>query len=133
MTGKPEGLYPWRPSNHWKSGLPDDYLLVMTTCADAGQARRLAERLVGERTAACVSIVPAIESVYRWSGNIEHGQEALLLIKTARGRYDAVEETIRATSEYDVPEVLAVPIATGSAAYLGWLGEAVATLHGKDK
>jgi periplasmic divalent cation tolerance protein len=98
---------------------------VLTTCGASGQAHRLAERLVGERLAACVNIVPAVESVYRWQGEIERGTEVLVVIKTNTACLEAVESTIRATADYELPEVLAVPVAGGSQDYLNWLSAAL--------
>jgi periplasmic divalent cation tolerance protein len=96
-------------------------LLVLTTCADAAEARQLAAHLLERKLAACVNTVEQIASTYRWRGQIEQAHESLLLIKTTEERYAALEQAIRARSSYDVPEVLALPIAGGSAHYLEWL------------
>lgn len=104
-----------------------DALIVFCTCASHAEASRLAHSLVSEGVAACVNIVPAIESVYRWEGKIERSQEVLLLIKTTRGLFPALRESIIKLHSYDTPEVIAVPVADGSAKYLAWLGAAIAT------
>ncbi len=100
-------------------------LLIMTTCGNRVAAHRLAETLVAARQAACVSILPGVESVYRWDGDIERSGEVILMIKSTAERFDAVADSIRNASDYELPEVLAVPISTGSDDYLDWLRSAV--------
>ncbi len=97
------------------------YQLVLTTCPDAKTARRLARALVGERLAACVNIVPIEQSVYRWKGRIESARERLLVIKSERRAYAAIERRLRALHPYELPEIIAVPIAAGLGAYLAWI------------
>lgn len=99
-------------------------LLVLTTCS-ASEADGLAAMLVERRLAACVNAVNGITSTYRWQDAIERDQETLLLIKTTQVRYADVEKAIREHSSYDLPEVLAVPVAAGLPGYLGWLAESV--------
>jgi periplasmic divalent cation tolerance protein len=96
-------------------------LLVLTTCAGAEEARRLAGALVERRLAACVSTVNQVASTYWWQGRIEHDSESVLLIKSTEERFGALEAAIRELSSYDVPEVLAMRVDAGSAAYLDWL------------
>ena len=100
-------------------------LLVLTTCESAGDAQDLADALVSARLAACVNTVDNVSSTYRWAGKVERGREFLLLIKTTDDRLDAIEERIRTLSAYELPEVLAVRIQTGSSDYLQWLGASV--------
>ena len=101
-------------------------LLVITTCANADDARALAAALVGDRLAACVNAIPQISSTYRWAGKIEVADECLLLIKTTRDRYPALEGAIKARSKYELPEILAVRIDAASAEYLRWIEASVA-------
>ncbi|MDQ3776177.1 MAG: divalent-cation tolerance protein CutA [Pseudomonadota bacterium] len=96
-------------------------LVIMATCPDAESADRLSRGLVEGRLAACVNVLPEVGSVYRWQGTIERSRETLLLIKTTCGRYEAVEAFICAGHPYELPEVIAVPIERGSAAYISWL------------
>lgn len=98
-----------------------DCQIVLTTCPDMTSARRLAEALVNERLAACVNILPGLHSVYRWKGQVEQADELLLVIKGMRENYAAIEARVRALHPYELPEVLAVPIASGLGAYLSWL------------
>ncbi|HXZ51808.1 MAG TPA: divalent-cation tolerance protein CutA [Burkholderiales bacterium] len=96
-------------------------LLVLTNLPDRAAAERLAERLVAERVAACVNILAPCRSVYRWQGALERAEEHPLLIKTTAERYSALEQAIRAAHPYELPEVVAVPIERGLAAYLDWV------------
>jgi periplasmic divalent cation tolerance protein len=103
-----------------------DKQIVLSTAGSEDEARQIARSLVERGHAACVNIVPGIESVYRWQGKIESSQEWLLLIKTTAARFEDVKRTIRELHSYDVPECIAISIIDGSAAYLNWIGESVA-------
>jgi periplasmic divalent cation tolerance protein len=98
-----------------------DALVVLTTCPDEAIADRIATALLEQRQAACVSRLPGLLSWYHWEGQISRDDEVLLLIKTTTERYPAVEASIRELHPYEVPEVLALPVATGLPAYLDWL------------
>lgn len=98
-----------------------DYQIVLNTCPDAATARTIATALVERGVAACVNIVPSVESVYQWQGRIEHGSELLLIIKTRAECYAALEQAIQTLHPYELPEIIAVPLATGLPAYLGWI------------
>ena len=101
-----------------------DVRVVLCTVPSRDVAERLAHSLLEEKLVACVNVLPGVRSMYRWQGAIEEAGELLLLMKTASDRYDALEERIRELHPYDVPEVLAVDVADGSAGYLAWvLGE----------
>ena len=99
--------------------------VVLATASDLSEARRLASRLVRERTAACVNVVPKVDSIYWWKGRVERGTEALLLIKTQRSRLKLLNRRIQALHSYEVPEVLALSVSAGSHAYLQWLEESL--------
>ena len=106
--------------------MPDessDAIVVFMTAANGEEAARLAEMLVGAHLAACVQILPEMESVYRWQGKIERQSEILLLAKTTREKFDELEREVRALHSYDTPEIIAVPVRAGSAPYLEWLKE----------
>ena len=100
-------------------------LLVLTTCADAAEADRLAGALVDERLAACVNRVDGIMSTYTWESRLQRDEETLLLIKTTEARFDDLQRAIARLSSYEVPEIIAVPVSRGSRAYLNWLVESV--------
>jgi len=104
--------------------MDDDPIVVFMTAANGEEATRLADMLVGAHLAACVQILPEIESVYRWQGKVERQAEVLLIAKTTRGKFDELEREVRALHSYDTPEIVAVPILTGSAPYLEWLNQA---------
>jgi len=106
--------------------MSDDAIVVFMTAANGEEATRLAEMLVGAHLAACVQILPEMESVYRWQGKIERQSEVLLIAKTTRGKFDDLESEVRALHSYDTPEIVAVPIVAGSAPYLEWLIKAAA-------
>ena len=100
-----------------------EHSLVLTTCPNEAAARELAEALLGERLAACINIVPGLRSIYRWKGRIEEGGEVLLLIKTVKACFPQLEQRIRASHPYELPEVIALDLTAGSAAYLAWITE----------
>lgn len=97
------------------------HLLVLTSLPDRESAEKLAHLLVGQRLAACVSILAPCGSVYRWNGETQHDEEHPLLIKTAEDRYPELEAAIRANHPYELPEIIAVPITHGLPAYLHWV------------
>jgi|SRR6185369_4474587 periplasmic divalent cation tolerance protein len=101
--------------------MSDDAIVVFMTAANGEEAARLADMLVGANLAACVQILPGVESVYRWQGKIERQSEVLLLAKTKKTKFDELEREVRALHSYDTPEIIAVPVTAGSAPYLAWL------------
>jgi periplasmic divalent cation tolerance protein len=100
--------------------------VVLVTAPDAETGARLARALVEERLAACVNVVPGVRSIYRHAGAVHDDAEVLLLVKTLRERSAELAERVRALHPYELPEVLALDAAGGSAAYLRWVGEEVA-------
>ena len=99
--------------------------LVLCTCPDHDTARQLAEQLVGQRLAACVNIVPGLESIYTWQGKVERDSEVLLIIKTRQDRYAQVEETLLQHHPYELPEILRVSLSGGLRDYLHWIDNAL--------
>ena len=104
--------------------MSDEKLLISTT-GSKEEASRIATALVEAHLAACVNIVGAIDSVYRWQGKVESAQEFLLLIKTTESRSAAVTARIRELHSYDLPETIEVSIEGGNADYLNWIAESV--------
>lgn len=98
-----------------------DKIIVLTTCESSADAERIAGVLLQQRLAACVNILPGAKSIYRWQGKIENAAELLLLIKTRRGLFEQLSAELARIHPYEVPEVVALPMIAGSAAYLGWL------------
>jgi len=101
-------------------------LLVFTTLPDRVHAETMAGDLVARGVAACVNILAPCVSMYHWEGKIETAEEIPLVAKTTEDRYDALEAAIRAGHPYDVPEIIAVPVARGLPAYLRWVTDSVA-------
>src|SRR4051812_34982879 len=98
-----------------------DPIVVLMTAGSREEAARLADVLVSARLAACVQILPEIESVYHWKGVVERAPEILLLAKTTAENFAALESTVRSLHSYETPEVIALPVAAVSAPYLEWL------------
>ncbi len=103
----------------------DKYIVVFCTVPNEIVGRTIADELVGCRLAACVNIVPGLTSVYRWKGKIETDVEMLLIIKTIRSKYSGLEKKIREIHPYDVPEIIALDITSGSSDYLKWISKSV--------
>lgn len=102
-------------------GSDDEPIVVLLTAGSGEEAVRLADMLIGAHLAACVQILPEMESVYRWEGKIERQPEILLLAKTTRSKFDELEKEVRALHSYETPEIIALPVVAGSAPYLEWL------------
>jgi len=102
-----------------------DKRIVLSTAGSADEARKIALHLVERHLAACVNIVPHVESIYRWGNTVESSREWLLIIKTSVERFQAVREAIGVLHSYELPECIAVSIEDGSAAYLQWLGDSL--------
>lgn len=107
-------------------------LIVLTNLPDEASARTFAAQLVEERLAACVNILTPCRSIYRWQGKVEESSEIPLLIKTTAARYTALEAAIRALHPYELPEIVAVPIASGLPAYLAWVAAETSTSTSTD-
>ena len=98
-----------------------DARLVLTTASSHEEAQKIARELVDRRLAACVNVIPQIESVYRWQDKVEHATEWLLIIKTQATAFEKLRCTIKELHSYDVPECIMLEIADGSAEYLNWI------------
>jgi periplasmic divalent cation tolerance protein len=103
-----------------------EFVQILTTVGNQDEARRIAGALVERRLAGCVHIVGPVESFYRWQGKIEAAAEWQCWIKSRREQYEAVEATIRELHRYELPEILVLPVITGSSAYLKWLADETA-------
>jgi periplasmic divalent cation tolerance protein len=102
-----------------------DKVLVFTTAGSDAEARNIANELVERRLAACVNIVPRIQSVYRWEGKVESAEEFLLMIKTTDARSADIKAALRELHSYDLPECVVISMQDGSAEYLKWIEESV--------
>jgi periplasmic divalent cation tolerance protein len=103
-----------------------EFVVVLVTAGSAEEAARIGRTLVEDRLVACANVVGPIRSLYRWQGAIEDAPEHLLLLKARAADVPVLEARVRALHSYEVPEVLALPIRGGAAAYLAWLAEATA-------
>ena len=101
-------------------------VLILVTTGARDDAERLGEALVVEHLAGCCSVVPTVHSIYYWDGRLQREHEALLLVKTLESRAEAVQEFVRSRHEYELPEILQVPIEGGSSSYMTWLEKQVA-------
>ena len=106
---------------------PDELVLVLSNWPDLDQARRAARTVVDERLVACANILPGVESIYHWKGDVESSSEVTIVFKTARACYGALERRLKELHPYEVPEILSFSAADGLPAYLGWVEEAVGT------
>ncbi len=101
-----------------------DKVVVLVTCKDSAEGKRIGRALVERRLAACVNqLEMRVRSTYRWKGKVEEADERLLLVKSSRRLLPALQAEVERLHSYDVPEVIAVPIAAGSRSYLSWLAE----------
>ena len=100
-----------------------EYLIVLNTCPGSITAKNIATDLVANKLAACVQVIPAVQSFFRWVGKVETKEEYLLIIKTTVACYPEVEKSIKALHSYELPEIVAVPISTGLSGYLKWIND----------
>jgi periplasmic divalent cation tolerance protein len=97
--------------------------LVLSTFPDPETARRVGRQLVEQKCAACVNILPPVESIYRWQGTIEEARETLAFFKTSETRLELLQTSLRELHPYEVPEIIAFRIAHGLPQYLEWVAE----------
>jgi periplasmic divalent cation tolerance protein len=98
-------------------------LIVFCTCPDSATARRLARGAVDRSLAACANLLPSVESVYRWQGQVEHAEEILVLFKCQRNGFAELRTFLTQNHPYEVPEVVGVEISSGNSEYLQWVVE----------
>jgi periplasmic divalent cation tolerance protein len=106
---------------------PDDFLVVLMTAPDGDTAARLGRTVVEERLAACVNVIPGLRSIYEYGGKLCDDAEVLCLFKTRRALYPALRDRLAGLHPYQVPELIAVPLADGNEPYLVWLAQMTAT------
>ena len=103
-----------------------DKIVVLSTCASPMEAQRVARALVEKRLAACVNVMPGVQSVYHWKEAVEESEEVLLVIKSSRALFSQLRGEIERLHSYELPEVIAIPIVDGSEGYLTWLDRELA-------
>lgn len=110
-----------------------DKIVVMVTCGSLAEARKIARAVVEARLAACANVLGGpVQSIYRWKGKVETAKEVLLLVKSTRKRFSALEREIRRLHSYETPEIVAVTIVEGSKDYLRWIEESVRRIGRRD-
>jgi len=96
-------------------------IVVLMTAPNSDEASRIAESLVNRKLAACVQILPEMQSIYVWNDEVQREKEVLLLAKTTRANFEQLEREVRAVHSYETPEIIALPVVVGSEPYLQWL------------
>ena len=99
----------------------EDVFVILVTAANQEEAERIGERVVKARLAACANVIPGIQSIYRWKGKVVKSEEVLLILKSAKLRYTALEKMIKAMHTYETPEIIALPVKEGLDQYLRWV------------
>jgi len=102
-----------------------DKIIVFVTCESTEQAERIAQVLVTDKLAACVNVVPGVKSCYVWEGKLTWSNEVLLLVKTTRGRFDQLQDRVKAMHSYSVPEIVGVTIEDAFDKYIEWIDRSV--------
>jgi periplasmic divalent cation tolerance protein len=102
-----------------------DLVIIFVTCASRKEAASIADSLLKKRLIACASIVAGLESRFWWKGGLDKAKESLVIMKTARKNFKAVEKEVKRLHSYEVPEIIASPISHGTKEYLGWISESV--------
>ena len=98
-------------------------VVVLITAASVEEAQKIGHILVDEGLVACANIIPAVRSIFRWEGRVTEEEEALLILKSVSEVYDSLEAKVKAHHSYSVPEIIALPIQTGSEPFLKWIRE----------
>jgi uncharacterized protein involved in tolerance to divalent cations len=105
--------------------MTDEFLVVFITAPNVEEAERIATALVDERLAACVNVLPDCRSIYRWEGELQHDDEALMIVKSSQDAFEALEKRVIELHSYDVPEVIAVDLTAVSTDYLAFLRDSL--------
>ena len=105
--------------------MTSSYIIVLVTAKDAAQANKIAQGLLQQKLVACANIVKGVESLFWWQGKIDKAAEVLLILKTKKSLFKKLESAVKKLHSYQTPEIIALPIAAGSAKYLQWIKESV--------
>ena len=100
-----------------------EYIIVLITAGSTDEAEKISRGLVERRLAACVNIIPTVRSLFHWEGEVSDEKETMLVVKSRRGLFEDIVLCVKALHSYDVPEILALPVLSGSEAYLRWIEE----------
>jgi len=96
-------------------------LVILVTAANQEEARKIGKGMVNAKLAACANIIPRIQSIYRWKGKVVKAQEVLIILKSTRPRYRALEKAIKTMHTYETPEIIGLPVIEGLDQYIGWV------------
>jgi len=107
--------------SHPMKKLSGQVLVILVTVVNKKEAVRIGEEMVNAKLAACANIIPRIQSIYRWKGKVVKAQEVLLILKSTRPRYRALEKAIKAMHTYETPEIIGLPVREGLDQYIGWV------------
>jgi periplasmic divalent cation tolerance protein len=102
-----------------------DKIVVLVTAGTLPESRKIARTLIESRLAACVNIMPPVQSIYRWQGKVSNSREFLLIIKTTRSLFNDLKLAVTRVHSYTTPEIISLPIVDGSADYLQWIESSV--------
>ena len=105
----------------------EDAIIVLVTASSEDEAQRLGRKVIDQRLAACVNVLPKLRSIFQWEGKLSEEEECLMILKARQSLFKDVEETIRTEHSYDVPEIIALPIIAGSQPYLSWIHDMTET------
>ena len=103
------------------------YIVTFVTCSSKKEAILIANKLLNEKLVACVNIIEGISSFFWWKGKVDKAAESLLIIKTVKKNFGKIQKTVKRIHSYDVPEIIALPIVSGSRSYLKWIDESIKT------
>ena len=101
------------------------HTVIFVTVPDKKQARQVANKLIKTKLAACVNIIPGVESLFSWKGKIDSAKELLLIIKSEKSKLPKIIKTVKSLHSYEVPEIIALPIIAGNKEYLRWIDECI--------
>jgi len=102
-----------------------DAILVFVTCSSLKEAGKISDILLSKNLISCVNILPGVRSKFRWKGNIEKANEVIFMVKTIASKFAVIDKEVRRIHSYEVPEIIAVPIAFGSNKYLNWIKDSL--------
>lgn len=97
-------------------------LVILVTAVNQEEAVRIGKEMVNAKLAACANVIPGIQSIYRWNGKVVQEEEVLLILKSVKQRYRALEKAIKTMHTYEIPEIIALPVKEGFDRYIGWVG-----------
>jgi periplasmic divalent cation tolerance protein len=103
------------------------YIVTFVTCSSKKEAKLIANKLLNEKLAACVNIIEGISSFFWWKGKLDKADESLLIIKTVKKNFGKIRKTVKKLHSYEVPEIIALPVAKGNRNYLKWIDESIKT------